>query len=78
MEYKKEGCFMINPNTGAIRLIEQPEEPEQIVKAFLKQAKKTHGLLWAMDELAYGDWQKWDPARQKLWDMLKELDKLGY
>lgn len=78
MEYKKEGCFMINPNTGAIRLIEQPEEPEQIVKAFLKQAKKTHGLLWAMDELAYEDWQKWDPARQKLWDMLKELDKLGY
>lgn len=31
-----------------------------------------------LDELAYKDWQKWDPARQKLWDVLNELDKLGY
>lgn len=78
MKYSKEFCLMVDSKTGKPRLVEQPEEPEQIVKAFLKQAKKTHGLLWAMDELVKQDWQKWEPARQKLWDMLKELDKLGY
>lgn len=78
MEYKKEVCLMIDPRTGAARLVESSEDPEQIVKGFLKQIKKPHSLIWAMDQLAYGDWQKWDPARQKLWDMLKELDKLGY
>ena len=40
MEYKKEFCLMVDPKTGKPRLVEQPEEPEQIVKAFLKQAKK--------------------------------------
>ncbi len=64
--------------TGYAKPVEQPEDPEQIVKDFLKQAKKPHSLLWAMDELAYRDWRKWCPARQKLWDMLEELDKLGY
>lgn len=78
MEYKKEVCLMIDPVTGAARLVESSEAPEQIVKDFLKQAKKTHGLLWAMDQLVYKDWQKWDPVRQKLWDMLDELDKLGH
>lgn len=78
MEYKKEACLMIDPVTGAARLVEPSEDPEQIVKAFLKQAKKPHSLLWAMDQLAYKDWRKWDPARQGLWDMLNELDKLGY
>lgn len=78
MEYKKDACLMIDPRTGVSKLVEQPKEPEQIVKGFLKQIKKPHSLIWAMDQLAYGDWQKWDPARQKLWDMLKELDKLGY
>ncbi len=78
MEYKKDACLMIDPMTGVAKLVEQPKEPEQIVKAFLKQAKKPNSLLWALDELAYKDWRKWDPARQKLWDMLKELDKLGY
>lgn len=63
VKYSKEFCL---------------EDPEQIVKAFLKQAKKPDGLLWAMDELAYKDWRKWDPARQELWDILEELDKLGY
>lgn len=43
-----------------------------------EQAKEPYSLLWAMDQLAYKDWQKWDPARQKLWGMLNELDKLGY
>lgn len=69
---------MVDPKAGNPRLVEQPKEPEQIVKAFMKQAKKPHSLLWAMDELAYRDWRKWCPARQKLWDMLEELDKLGY
>ena len=78
MEYKKEACLMIDPRTGAARLVEPSEDPEQIVKVFLKEAKKPNSLLWALDELAYKDWRKWDPARQKLWDMLKELDKLGY
>lgn len=54
------------------------EDPEQIVKRFLKQAKEPYSLLWAMDQLAYKDWQKWEPARQELWDMLNELDELGY
>lgn len=78
MEYKKEFCLMVDPKTGNPRLVEPSEDPEQIVKAFLKEVKKPHSLIWAMDQLAYEDWQKWDPARQKLWDMLKELDKLGY
>lgn len=78
MEYKKEFCLMVDPKTGNLRLVEQPKEPEQIVKAFMKQAKKPHSLLWAMDQLAYEDWQKWDPARQKLWEMFEELNKLGY
>lgn len=78
MEYKKEACLMIDSRTGAARLVESSEDPEQIVKGFLKQIKKPHSLIWAMDQLAYKDWQKWDPARQKLWDALNELDKLGY
>ena len=78
MDYKKEFCLMVDPKTGNPRLVERPEEPEQIVEAFLKEAKKPNSLLWALDELAYKDWRKWDPARQGLWDMLNELDKLGY
>lgn len=78
MEYKKDACLRINPRTGAAKLVEQPKEPEQIVKAFLKQAKKPHSLLWAMDALVKRDWQKWEPVRRDLWAMLEELDKLGY
>lgn len=78
MDYKRDAFLVIDPVTGAVKLVEQPKEPEEIVKAFVKQAKKPHSLLWAMDELAYRDWRKWCPARQKLWDMLEELDKLGY
>ena len=78
MDCKKEFCLMVDPKTGNPRLVEPSEDPEQIVKAFVKQAKKPHSLLWAMDQLVYEDWQKWDPARQKLCGMLKELDKLGY
>lgn len=78
MDYKRDAFLMIDPVTGAAKLVEQPKEPEQIVKAFFKKAKKPNSLICALDELAYKDWQKWDPARQKLWDMLEELDKLGY
>ncbi|KLA46996.1 hypothetical protein [Ligilactobacillus ruminis] len=74
MEYKKDACLMIDPRTG----VEQPKEPEEIVKAFVKQAKKPYSLLCALDELTYKDWRKWEPVRQDLWDMLEELDKLGY
>ena len=78
MEYKKEVCLMIDPRTGAARLVESSEDPEQIVKGFLKQIKKPHSLIWAMDQLAYEDWQKWESVRRELWAMLNELDKLGY
>ena len=78
MEYKKDACLRINPRTGVAKLVERPKEPEQIVEAFLKEAKKPNSLIWALDKLAYKDWQKWDPARQKIWDALNELDKLGY
>lgn len=78
MDYKRDAFLVIDPVTGATKLVEQPKEPEQIVKAFLKQAKKTHGLLWAMDELVKQDWQKWEPVMRDLWTMLEELDKLGY
>lgn len=78
MEYKKEVCLMIDPRTGAARLVESSEDPEQIVKGFLKQIKKPHSLIWAIDELVKKDWQKWEPVRKGLWDMLNELDKLGY
>lgn len=78
MEYKKEACLMIDPVPAAARLVEPSESPERVVEAFLKQIKKPHSLIWAMDQLAYKDWQKWDPARQGLWAMLEELDKLGY
>ena len=69
---------MIDPRTGAARLVEQPKEPEQIVKAFLKEAKKPNSLLWALDELVVKDWRKWSQVRQELWDTLEELDELGY
>lgn len=78
MEYKKEVCLMIDPRTGAARLVESSEDPEQIVKGFLKQIKKPHSLIWAIDELVKKDWQKWEPVRRDLWAMLEELDKLGY
>lgn len=78
MEYKKEFCLMVDPKTGNLRLVEQPKEPEQIVKAFMKQAKKPHSLLWALDELVVKDWKKWSQVRQELWDTLEELDELGY
>lgn len=78
MDYKRDAFLMIDPVTGAAKLVEQPKEPEQIVKAFFKKAKKPHSLLWVMDELAYRDWRKWEPVRKGLWDMLNELDKLGY
>lgn len=78
MEYKKEFCLMVDPKTGNPRLVEPSEDPEQIVKAFLKQAKKPHSLLWVMDQLAYKDWRKWSQVRQELWDTLEELDELGY
>jgi hypothetical protein len=50
----------------------------RIVKAFVKQAKKPHSLLWAMDQLVYEDWQKWEPVRWNLWAMLEQLDKVGH
>lgn len=78
MEYKKEFCLLVDSKTGNPRLIEPSEDPEQIVKAFLKQMKKPHSLIWAIDELVKKDWQKWEPVRKKLWTMLEELDKLGY
>ena len=78
MEYKKEFCLMVDPKTGNPRLVEPSEDPEQIVKDFLKWAKEPHSLLWAMDELVKQDWQKWGPVMRDLWTMLEELDKLGY
>lgn len=78
MKHSKEFCLMVDPKTGNPRLVEPSEDPEQIVKAFLKQAKKPHSLLWAMDQLAYKDWRKWSQVRQELWDTLEELDELGY
>lgn len=78
MEYKKEFCLMVDPKTGNPRLVEPSEDPEQIVKDFLKQVKEPHSLLWALDELVYKDWRKWSQVRQKLWDTLEELDELGY
>lgn len=78
MDYKRDAFFIIDPVTGASKLVERPKEPEQIVKTFMKQAKKPHSLLWAMDQLVYKDWRKWDPVRQKLWEMFEELNELGY
>lgn len=78
MEYKKEFCLMVDPKTGNPRLVEPSEDPEQIVKDFLKQVKEPHSLLWALDELVVKDWRKWSQVRQELWDALNELDKLGY
>lgn len=78
MKHSKEFCLMVDPKTGNPRLIEPSDDPEEIVKAFVKQAKKTHGLMWAMDELVKQDWQKWEPVMRDLWTMLEELDKLGY
>lgn len=78
MDYKRDAFLVIDPVTGATKLVEQPKEPKQIVEAFLKEAKKPNSLIWALDELVYKDWQKWEPVRKGLWDMLNELDKLGY
>ena len=64
--------------TGYAKPVEQPEDPEQIVKDFLKQVKEPHSLLWAMDQLVYKDWQKWEPVRWNLWAMLEQLDKVGH
>lgn len=78
MDYKRDAFLVIDPVTGAVKLVEQSKEPEEIVKGFVKQAKKPHSLLWAMDQLVYKDWQKWEPVRQKLWEMFEELNELGY
>lgn len=78
MEYKKEFCLMVDPKTGNPRLVEPSDDPEQIVKTFLKQVKEPHSLLWALDELVVKDWRKWSQVRQELWDTLEELDELGY
>lgn len=78
MEYKKEFCLMVDPKTGNPRLVEPSEDPEQIVKDFLKQVKEPHSLLWALDELVVKDWRKWSQVRQELWDTLEEPDELGY
>lgn len=78
MEYKKEFCLMVDPKTGNPRLVEPSDDPERIIKSFLKQANKPQSLLWALDELVVKDWQKWEPVRRDLWAMLEELDKLGY
>lgn len=78
MEYKKEFCLMVDPKTGNPRLVEPSDDPERIIKSFLKQDKKPQSLLWALDELVVKDWQKWEPVRRDLWAMLEELDKLGY
>lgn len=78
MEYKKEFCLMVDPKTGNPRLVEPSDDPEEIVKAFMKQAKKPHSLLWALDEPVVKDWRKWSQVRQELWDTLEELDELGY
>ena len=78
MEYKTEFCLMVDPKTGNPRLVEPSDDPERIIKSFLKQAKKPQSLLWALDELVVKDWQKWEPVRRDLWAMLEELDKLGY
>ena len=78
MDYKRDAFLVIDPVTGATKLVEQPKEPEQIVKAFLKEVKKPHSLIWAMDQLAYKDWQKWEPVRWNLWAMLEQLDKVGH
>jgi hypothetical protein len=78
MKYSKEFCLMVDPKTGNPRLVEPSDDPEQIVKTFLKQAKKPHSLLWAMDQLVYKDWQKWEPVRWNLWAMLEQLDKVGH
>lgn len=69
---------MIDPRTGAARLVEPSEDPEQIIREFLKQMEKPYSLIWAMGLMAYEDWQKWEPAMKGLWTMLEELDKLGY
>lgn len=45
MDYKRDAFLVIDPVTGATKLVEQPKEPEQIVKAFFKQAKKPNSLL---------------------------------
>lgn len=55
MDYKRDAFLVIDPVTGATKLVEQPKEPEQIVEAFFKQAKKPNSLIWALDELAYKD-----------------------
>lgn len=78
MKYSKEFCLMVDPKTGNPRLVEPSDDPERIIKSFLKQAKKPQSLLWALDELVVKDWQKWEPVRRDLWAMLEELDKLGY
>ena len=78
MDCKKEFCLMVDPETGNPRLVEPSDDPEEIVKAFVKQAKKPHSLLWAMDQLVYEDWQKWEAVRWNLWAMLEQLNKVGH
>ena len=72
---KKDACkgviFMgekevFSLETGYAKPVEQPEDPEQIVKDFLKQVKEPNSLLWALDELVVKDWRKWSQVRQEL------------
>lgn len=75
MEYSKEFCLMVDPKTGSPRLVEPSEDPEKIVKGFLKQIKKPHSVLWAFDQLILQDSKWWKPHAALL-KMLTEFDKI--
>lgn len=53
----------------------EEQNPEEIVRDFVRNAKKAHSVLWAFDQLILQDSKWWKPHAALL-KMLTEFDKI--
>lgn len=53
----------------------EDQDPEEIIRDFVRNAKKAHNVLWAFDQLIMRDRKWWKPY-DALSKMLDEFDKI--
>ena len=53
----------------------EDQNPEEIIRDFVRNAKKAHSGLWAFDQLILQDSKWWKPHAALL-KMLTEFDKI--
>lgn len=53
----------------------EDQDPEEIIREFVRNAKKAHSVLWAFDQLILTD-NKWFKPYVALSKMLEEFDKI--